>query len=142
MDTYIAKPKDITKTWYLVDAKDQVLGRLAARVASILRGKGKVIFTPHIDTGDEVIVINAGKIRTTGNKLTDKKYKSYSAYPGGLKETTLEVMLQRHPERVVIHAVKGMLPKNRLGAKILKKLRVYAGEAHPHSAQKPVTLKA
>ena len=141
MDTYIAKPKDITKNWYIIDAKDQILGRLATKVASVLIGKEKVIYSPHMDTGDEVIIINSSKIRTTGNKLKDKVYKSYSAYPGGLKETTLETMMKRCPEKVVRHAVKGMLPKNKLGAKLLKKLRVYSGETHPHSAQKPTIIK-
>ena len=140
MDTYMAKSKDVVKNWYLIDAQDQILGRLATRVASILRGKDKVIYSPHQDTGDEVIVINAGRIRTTGNKLEDKVYNSYSAYPGGLKQTPLKAMMKKRPEYVVRHAVKGMLPKNKLGAKILKKLRVYAGAEHPHSAQKPKVI--
>lgn len=141
MDTYIAKPKDITKNWYIIDAKDQILGRVATRVASILIGKDKVIYSPHIDTGDEVIIINSSKIRVTGNKLKDKLYNSYSAYPGGLRQTTLETMMKRAPDKVLRHAVKGMLPKNKLGAKLLKKLKVYSGEVHPHAAQKPTVIK-
>ncbi len=140
MKTYIAKEKDIQRGWYIVDAKDKILGRLAAKVASVLRGKDKVIYSPHQDTGDEVIVINAKYVRTTGKKLTQKVYKRYSAYPGGLNEETLETVLKKKPEYVVIHAVKGMLPKNKLGDKLLKKLRVYPAEIHPHSAQKPKVL--
>ncbi len=140
MDTYIAKPKDIKKNWYIIDARDQVLGRVATRVASILIGKDKVIYSPHMDTGDEVIIINSSRIRTTGNKLKDKVYNSYSAYPGGLRQTTLETMMKKAPEKVLRHAVKGMLPKNKLGAKLLKKLKVYAGEIHPHEAQKPTLI--
>ncbi len=138
--TYIAKEKDIHKTWYLVDAKDKILGRLATKVATILRGKDKVIYSPHQDTGDEVIVINASKVRTSGKKLSQKTYKRYSAYPGGLNIETLETVLKKNPEYVIRHAVKGMLPKNKLGEKLLKKLRVYEGETHPHSAQKPKVL--
>lgn len=138
--TYIAKEKDIQKTWYVVDAKDKVLGRLASKVASILIGKHKVIYSPHQDTGDEVIVINAKFVKTTGKKLAQKVYKSYSAYPGGLNLQTLETMMKKKPEHVIIHAVKGMLPKNKLGAKLLKKLKVYPDEAHPHKAQTPKVL--
>ena len=138
--TYIAKEKDIQKVWHIVDAKDKILGRLAAKVASILIGKHKVIYSPHQDTGDEVIVINASKIKVTGKKPMQKVYKSYSAYPGGLNLTTLKRMLQRKPEYVITHAVHGMLPKNKLGAKLLKKLRVYPGEEHPHKAQSPKPL--
>lgn len=141
MKTYVAKPKDIVKEWYLVDAKDQILGRLATRVASLLIGKGKVIYSPHIDVGDEVIVINASKVRTTGNKMKEKVYKSYSAYPGGYKETPLEKMIQKHPDEVIRHAVRGMLPKSRLGRALCKKLKVYAGTEHPHSAQKAKTIE-
>lgn len=140
MKTYIAKDKDIQRSWYVVDAKDKILGRLAAKVASVLRGKDKVIYSPHQDTGDEVIVINASKVRTTGKKLSEKLYKSYSAYPGGLKLETLETVLKKRPEFVIRHAVKGMLPKNKLGDKLIKKLRVYAGESHPHTAQRPKAL--
>ena len=132
MKTYIAKEKDIKKVWYLVDAKDKILGRLAAKVATILMGKGKVIYSPHMDTGDEVIVINASKVKVTGKKLASKTYQRYSAYPGGLNVETLERALAKRPDFVIRHAVHGMLPKNKLGAKLLKKLRVYAGEEHPH----------
>jgi len=140
MKTYIAKEKDIQRSWYIVDAKDKILGRLATKVASILRGKDKVIYSPHQDTGDEVIVINASKVRTTGKKLTQKTYKRYSAYPGGLNIETLATVMKKKPEFVIRHAVHGMLPKNKLGAKLLKKLRVYPGEVHPHQAQNPKTL--
>jgi ribosomal protein L13, bacterial type len=140
MKTYIAKEKDIVKGWYIVDATDKVLGRLCTRVASILRGKDKVIFSPHQDTGDEVIVINASKIKVTGKKLAQKEYKRYSAYPGGLNIESLESMLKKRPDYVIRHAVHGMLPKNKLGAKLLKKLRVYADDKHPHMAQKPKEL--
>ena len=140
MKTYIAKEKDIKKAWYVVDAKDKILGRLASKVASVLRGKDKVIYSPHQDTGDEVIVINARYVKTTGKKVAQKVYSRYSAYPGGLNQETLETVLKKKPEYVVTHAVKGMLPKNKLGAKLLKKLRVYAEAAHPHTAQAPKTL--
>ena len=140
MTTYIAKPKDIQRAWYLVDAKDKVLGRLASKVATVLIGKGKVIYSPHYDAGDEVIVINASKIKVTGNKLGSKTYKRYSAYPGGLKEEVLATKLRDHPDYVIRHAVKGMLPKNKLAAKLLKKLKVYADENHPHKAQAPKPL--
>lgn len=140
MTTYIAKAKDIQKIWYIVDAKDKILGRLASKVAAILIGKGKVIYSPHQDTGDEIIVINASKIKVTGNKMADKYYKRYSAYPGGLKEVNLETKMKTHPDFVIRHAVKGMLPKSKLGAKLLKKLRVYADEKHPHTAQAPKPL--
>lgn len=141
MRTYIAKEKDIKKEWYVVDATDKVLGRLASQVASILRGKDKVIYSPHQDTGDEVIVINAAKIKVTGNKAAEKVYKSYSAYPGGLKLTTFDTMIKKKPDHVIRHAVAGMLPKTKLGEKLLKKLRVYADDKHPHTAQKPKELK-
>lgn len=140
MGTYIAKPKDIQKVWYLVDAKDKVLGRLASKVATVLIGKGKVIYAPHHDVGDEVIVINASKVKITGNKLDSKFYKRYSAYPGGLKEEVFSIKLKNHPDYIIRHAVKGMLPKNKLGAKLLKKLKIYADENHPHKAQAPKTL--
>jgi len=138
--TYIAKDKDITKSWYIVDAKDKILGRLATKVASILIGKDKVIFSPHQNLGDEVIVINASKIKVTGKKLEQKEYKRYSAYPGGLNIETLEVVLKKDPERVIRHAVSGMLPKTKLGEKMLKKLRVYADDKHPHASQNPKEL--
>ncbi|MBI5123913.1 MAG: 50S ribosomal protein L13 [Candidatus Omnitrophica bacterium] len=140
MKTYIAKEKDIQKVWYLVDAKDKVLGRLASKIASVLIGKEKVIYSPHQDVGDEVIVINASKIKTTGKKLTDKIYKRYSAYPGGLNTETLEVKMKKNPGFVIRHAVHGMLPKSKLGAKLLKKLKVYADENHPHKTQNPKPL--
>lgn len=140
MKTYIAKEKDIKRVWYLVDATDKILGRLAAKIASILMGKDKVIYSPHQDTGDEVIVVNASRVKVTGKKLETKEYKRYSAYPGGLKIETMETMMKKNPEHVIRHAVKGMLPKNKLGAKLLKKLRVYPAEAHPHTAQKPKAL--
>jgi large subunit ribosomal protein L13 len=139
--TYIAKDKDIQKNWLIVDATDKILGRLASKVASILRGKDKVIFSPHQDTGDEVIVINASKIKVTGNKLTTKEYKRYSSYPGGLNTETMEAVMKKNPGYVIRHAVKGMLPKNKLADKLLKKLRVYPNDVHPHAAQKPKELK-
>ncbi|MCX5680168.1 MAG: 50S ribosomal protein L13, partial [Candidatus Omnitrophica bacterium] len=133
--------KDIKKVWHIVDAKDKILGRLATKVATVLMGKDKVIYSPHQDTGDEVIVINASKVKTTGKKLLQKVYKSYSAYPGGLKTETLESVLNRKPDYVIRHAVKGMLPKSKLGDKMLKKLKVYADDKHPHQAQRPKELK-
>ena len=141
MKTYIAKEKDIQKAWHVVDAKDQVLGRLSAKVASILMGKNKTMYSPHQDTGDEVIVINAKLVKTTGNKLGQKIYKRYSAYPGGLNTETLETVMKKSPERAIRHAVHGMLPKSKLGAKLLKKLRVYPDGTHPHQAQQPKVLK-
>ena len=124
MKTFIAKEKDIQKSWYIVDAKDKILGRLAAKIASILRGKDKVIFSTHQDVGDEVIVVNASKIRVTGKKLAQKEYKRYSAYPGGLNLTTLEAMMKKRPEYVIRHAVKGMLPKNKLRDQMIKRLKI------------------
>lgn len=141
MKTYIAKEKDIKKAWHIVDAADTVLGRLATRVATILMGKDKVIYSPHQDVGDEVIVINASRVKITGKKMSDKVYKRYSAYPGGLNLETLEKMMVKKPDYVIRHAVKGMLPKNKLGDKLLKKLRVYADDKHPHAAQKPDVIK-
>lgn len=141
MKTFIAKEKDIVKEWYVVDAKDQVLGRLAAKVASILMGKNKVIYSPHQDTGDEVIVINASLVKVTGKKPEQKIYKRYSAYPRGLNEETYQSVMKRKPDYIIRHAVKGMLPKNKLGAKLLKKLRVYADDKHMHQSQKPKELK-
>jgi large subunit ribosomal protein L13 len=123
-----------------VDANDKVLGRLATAIAMVLRGKNKPIFTPHMDTGDFVIVINAEKVKLTGNKLNDKKYYSHSGYPGGLKETTAGKLLKEKPERVLISAVRGMLPKNSLGRQLIKKLKIYAGPEHPHTAQNPKLL--
>lgn len=140
MKTVIPKVDAIERKWYIVDAEDQVLGRLASQVAFILRGKHKPIFTPHLDVGDHVIIINADKIRTTGNKELQKKYTQYSGYPGGLKTQILSKVMQSNPERVLMHAIKGMLPKNRLGRKMIKKLRIYNGTEHDHTAQQPVAL--
>jgi large subunit ribosomal protein L13 len=137
MKTFQARKEDIKKLWYVVDAKDKVLGRLASEIANLLRGKGKPIFSPHVDTGDFVIVVNAEKIRLTGNKLTGKVYYHHSGYPGGLKTITAEKLLAKRPEELVRRAVKGMLPKNRLGRKVFKKLKVYSGPDHPHEAQQP-----
>lgn len=140
--TYIAKKSDIKRQWYLIDAKDKILGRLAAKAASILRGKHKVIFTPHLDTGDGVIVINAAKVKVTGRKLKQKVYRRYSGYPGGLREVKLEDMLAKKPDVVVKLAVQRMLPKGPLGRDIIKKLKVYSGDKHMQTAQKPVALEA
>ena len=140
MRTYVAKKETVEQAWYLVDAQGQILGRLAARLARILQGKHKPIYTPHVDTGDFVVVVNAEKIRVTGNKLTQKMYKRYSGYPGGLKERPLGVMLDRQPERVLEQAVRRMLPKTKLGEKMFRKLKVYAGPDHPHQAQQPEPL--
>ena len=140
MKTSSAKPKEIEKKWYLIDAEGQVLGRLATRIADILRGKNKTIYTPHLDTGDFVIVINAEKIAVTGAKAQKKEYQRYSGYPGGLKKIPYSRMLERHPERIIEHAVRGMIPHNRLGRSMMKKLKVYAGADHPHAAQKPETI--
>ena len=137
----MAKPSEVTRTWYLIDAKDKTLGRLASQVAAILEGKHKPTYTPHVDAGDHVIIINADKIRLTGKKLQDKKYYRHSGYPGGIKEITAGDLLQRHPERVIKTAVWGMLPHNRLGRKMIKKLKIYAGDQHPHEAQQPVTYE-
>ncbi|EST51601.1 50S ribosomal protein L13 [Brevibacillus panacihumi W25] len=135
--TYMAKPLEVERKWYIVDAEGQTLGRLASEVASILRGKLKPEFTPHVDAGDFVIVINADKVKLTGNKLQDKIYYTHSLYPGGLKKTTAGDMLNKKPERMFELAVKGMLPKNSLGRQMFTKLKVYAGTEHPHAAQKP-----
>ena len=135
--TYVTRKEDVEREWYVVDATGQTLGRLATQVAHILRGKHKPTYSPSVDTGDCVIVVNAEKIQVTGRKLDQKIYYSYSGYPGGLKEITLRNLLQKHPTRVIEHAVKGMLPKNRLGRQMFRKLKVYAGPAHPHAAQQP-----
>jgi large subunit ribosomal protein L13 len=140
MKTQFAKKGEIERKWYVVDAKDMVLGRLASRVAAYLRGKTKPVFTPNVDTGDFVIVVNADKIRLTGRKLEGKVYYHHSGYPGGLKAETAGERLNRSPEKLIIGAVKGMLPKNRLGRVMLKKLKVYRGAEHPHTAQKPEPL--
>ena len=139
--TYSAKPEDIVREWWIVDATDLTLGRMATQIATILRGKHKPIFTPHMDTGDFVIVINAEKIHVTGNRLDDKIYYRHSQYPGGLKKETLRQKLDRKPEEVIQLAVKRMLPKNNLGRTMMKKLRVYAGPDHPHGAQDPLPLE-
>ena len=141
MSSYVQKPHEVERKWYLVDATDKTLGRLSSKIASMLRGKHKPIFTPHVDCGDYVVVINAKKVKVTGKKLEDKEYKRHSGYPGGLKTVTLEKMLEEKPEDVMIHAVKGMLPKGKLGRQMLKKLRVYKGAEHDHSAQKPEKLE-
>ena len=140
MKTFMASPATIERKWYVVDATDMTLGRLASEVAKVLRGKNKPIFTPHMDTGDYVIVVNAEKIKVTGKKLDQKIYYRHSDYVGGMKETTLKEMMQKYPERVVEHAVKGMLPKGPLGRQMYKKLHVYAGSEHEHAAQKPEVL--
>ncbi len=140
MKTYAVKAAEIERRWYVVDARDRTLGRLATGVASVLRGKHKPTFSPHLDTGDFVIVINADKIQVTGKKLATKRYYRYSGYLGGQKSVVLADQLKQHPDRVLIHAVRGMLPRNRLGRAMLKKLKVYAGPAHPHAAQKPEPL--
>ncbi len=138
--TYMAKPGEVTREWYVVDASGKTLGRLATEIARILRGKHKPQYTPHVDVGDFVIVINAEKIAVTGRKLDQKRYYRHSGYPGGLRSITLRRLLEKHPERVIRLAVKGMLPKNRLGRRMLKKLKVYAGPEHPHQAQQPKPL--
>ena len=140
MKTYMANPDKIERKWYVVDAEGQTLGRLAAEVAKVLRGKNKPEFTPHIDTGDNVIVINAEKIKVTGKKLDQKVYYHHSDYVGGMKETTLREMMAKKPEQVIELAVKGMLPKGPLGRQMIKKLHVYAGAEHGHEAQKPEVL--
>jgi large subunit ribosomal protein L13 len=139
--TWNAKPGEIERHWYVVDAEGKTLGRLATRVADTLRGKGKPQYTPHVDTGDFVVVVNAEKIAVTGDKRTDKMYYRHSGYPGGLKSRTLNDMLERRPEEVIRLAVKGMMPRNRLARKQLTKLKVYAGPEHPHPAQKPLTME-
>jgi large subunit ribosomal protein L13 len=141
MKTYVATPANRQRDWYVVDAEGKTLGRLATQIADALRGKRKPEYTPHCDTGDFVVVINAEKIRVTGNKLADKKYYRHSGYPGGLKVRTLGEQLERRPEEVIRHAVKGMIPRTRLGRKQLTKLKVYAGPDHPHAAQKPQPME-
>jgi len=138
--TRFIKPEDANRKWYVIDAKDLVLGRLATKVASVIRGKHKPVFTPNMDTGDFVIVVNADKVKMTGKRELQKTYFSHSGYPGGVRIRTFSEMMTKHPERVIEYAVKGMLPKNRLGRKLIKKLKVYAGEEHPHAAQNPETL--
>ncbi len=139
--TYTAKPGEVERRWYVVDAQGKVLGRLASELAMVLRGKRKPQFTPHVDTGDFVIVVNAEKVRLTGNKLRQKIYYRASGYPGGLKETAAGALLKSHPERLIQYAVRGMLPKTKLGDALYRKLKGYAGGKHPHQAQKPVALE-
>ena len=141
MKTFMASPATIDRKWYVVDAEGMTLGRLASEVAKVLRGKNKPIFTPHIDTGDYVIVVNAEKVKVTGKKLDQKIYYNHSDYVGGMKETTLKEMMEKHPERVIELAVKGMLPKGPLGRQMYTKLHVYAGPDHEQAAQKPEVLK-
>jgi len=141
MKTYTAKPREIEQDWKLVDADGQTLGRLATEIADVLRGKHKPVYTPHVDTGDFVVVVNAEKVRVTGKKLEQKIYYRHSGYPGGLRQRTLAEQLERRPEEVIRRAVRGMLPKNKLAAAQLRKLKVYAGPEHPHAAQNPAPLK-
>jgi large subunit ribosomal protein L13 len=135
--TYAVKASDIDRQWWLVDANDQTLGRLATRIATLLEGKHKPTYSPHIDTGDHVVVINAARVKVTGNKLLQKRYYRHSGYPGGLKEESLQTLLARRPALVIERAVKGMLPQNRLGRAMFRKLKVYSGSDHPHQAQQP-----
>ena len=139
--TYSARPSEIHRSWYVVDAEGKTLGRLATTIAATLRGKHKASYTPHMDTGDFVIVVNAGKVRVTGNKDQEKVYYRHSNYPGGLKSTTLRDLRNRFPERILENAVKGMLPQSSLGRQQLKKLKLYAGADHPHASQQPIELK-
>ncbi len=141
MKTQVPRTNDISRDWYVVDAENMVLGRLATRIATVLRGKNKPIFAPSVDTGDFVIVVNADKIALTGNKLSDKIYYSHSGYPGGIKSITAGKLMEKKAEEVIWKAVKGMLPKNKLASQMLKKLKVYAGGSHPHKAQQPKPLQ-
>lgn len=141
MNTFMEKKETVERKWYVVDAEGQTLGRLATKVAMVLNGKHKATYTPHIDCGDYVIVVNADKIKLTGNKLMDKKYYNHSGYPGGLRERNAKTMIEKYPEEMIERAVKGMLPKGRLGRAMNKKLFVYAGPDHKHQAQKPIELK-
>ncbi len=141
MKTESAKAEKVERRWWIVDAEDVVLGRMATKVATVLRGKHKAIFTPHVDTGDFVVVVNADKVKLTGGKGEQKIYWRYTGYMGGERSTSLKRQREEHPDRIITHAVKGMLPKGPLGRKMLKKLKVYGGSAHPHAAQKPEALK-
>ncbi len=141
MKTISAREQDIQRDWYVIDAQGQTLGRLATQVATLLRGKHKPTYTPHVDCGDYVIIVNAEKIHVTGQKMTQKNYYRHSGYPGGIKQVTLRDQLQKFPDRVVEQAVRGMLPKNRLGRRMFKKLKVYAGSDHPHQAQQPRSIE-
>ena len=140
MKTFSAKPLEVTREWYVVDATDKIVGHLAAEIAARLRGKHKPEYTPHVDTGDYIVVINASKMKMSGNKATDKRYFRHTGYPGGIIETTFGKMQERFPGRALEIAVKGMLPKSPLGYAMIKKLKIYAGEEHPHTAQQPKTL--
>ena len=140
MKTFSAKPLEVTREWYVVDATDKIVGHLAAEIAARLRGKHKPEYTPHVDTGDFIVVINASKMKMSGEKAKNKRYYRHTGYPGGIIETTFEKMQQRHPGRALEIAVKGMLPKGPLGYAMIKKLKIYAGEEHPHTAQQPKTL--
>jgi len=141
MKTFSAKPAEVKHEWFVLDATDQVLGRVASEVARRLRGKHKAIYTPHVDTGDYIVIVNAAKLRVTGSKATDKFYYRHSGYPGGIPRTSFQDMQARHPGRALEKAVKGMLPKGPLGYAMIKKLKVYAGGAHPHTAQQPKALE-
>ncbi|QZY54592.1 50S ribosomal protein L13 [Crassaminicella profunda] len=140
MKSFVAKPHEVERKWYVVDAEGKTLGRLASQVASILRGKNKPTYTPHVDTGDYVIIINAEKVEVTGKKMDQKMYRHHTGYVGHMKEMTYKQLLQKHPERIIEFAVKGMLPKNSLGRQMFKKLKVYSGVEHNHDAQKPEIL--
>jgi len=141
MKTFSANNHDIERNWYLVDAQNKTLGRLSTAIANRLRGKHKPIYTPHVDTGDYIVVVNASKIRVTGKKMTDKVYYKHTGYIGNLKSENLETMLEKHPEKVLLKSVRGMLPKNKLGRAMIKKLRIFAGSEHTHIAQKPEPLE-
>ena len=141
MKSFIAKPHEVERKWYVVDAEGKTLGRIASQVATILRGKNKPTFTPHVDCGDYVIVINADKVEVTGKKRKEKVYKHHTGYPGGLRETTFDKLIEKKPEEVIRHAVKGMMPKGKLGRQMYKKLKVYAGPEHDHAAKKPEKLE-
>ncbi|SVC54007.1 uncharacterized protein METZ01_LOCUS306861 [marine metagenome] len=141
MKTFSAKNNDIDRSWYLVDAQNKTLGRLSTEIATRLRGKHKPIYTPHVDTGDYIVVVNASKIRVTGNKMTDKVYYKHTGYIGNLKSVNLETMLEKYPEKVLMKSVRGMLPKSKLGNAMIKKLRVFAGPEHTHTAQQPEPLE-
>ncbi len=140
MKTQVAKKQDISRDWYLVDAENLILGRMATQIANVLRGKNKPTFTPSVDTGDFVIVVNAEKIALTGKKLSDKMYYSHSGYPGGIKATSAGKLMEKKPDEIIRQAVKGMLPKNKLARHMLNKLKIYSGPAHPHEAQQPKAL--
>ena len=140
MSTQVAKHSEVNRSWFVVDMNDQVLGRAATEIARILRGKHKPIYSPSVDTGDFVVVVNAAKLKLTGNKLADKKYYHHTGFPGGIRSITAEKLMEKNPEELIKKAVKGMLPKNKLGRQLIKKLKVYSGGEHPHSAQQPKTL--